>query len=91
MTLLIIGSAMWLAPLLRDKASYDPARDFSPITLAVRSPNILVVHPSVAASSVKELIALAKAKPGVLDHASGSAGTITHLAAELFKAMARFQ
>ena len=87
-TLLFIGSAMWLAPLLRDKVSYDPVKDFSPITLAVKSPNVLVVHPSVAANSVKELIALAKAKPGVLNYASGSAGTITHLAAELFKAMA---
>jgi tripartite-type tricarboxylate transporter receptor subunit TctC len=87
-TVLFIGSAMWLAPLLRDKVSYDPVKDFSPVTLAVSSPNILVVHPSVPVNSVKDLIALAKAKPGALNYASGSAGTITHLAAELFKAMA---
>ena len=63
-------------------------RDFSPITLAVSSPNILVVYPSVAANSVKELIALAKAKPGVLNYASGGSGSSPHLAAELFKAIA---
>jgi tripartite-type tricarboxylate transporter receptor subunit TctC len=56
--------------------------------LAVGSPNILVVHASVAANSVKELIALAKAKPGLLNYASASAGGSAHLAAELFKHMA---
>jgi tripartite-type tricarboxylate transporter receptor subunit TctC len=56
--------------------------------LATISPNILVVHPSVAAQSVKELIALAKAKPGTLNYASSSTGTASHLAGELFKSMA---
>src|SRR5262249_8533027 len=67
--------------------SYDP-RSFSPVTLATISPNVLVVHPSVAAASVKELIAIAKARPGGLNYASGPAGVPNHLAAELFKSMA---
>ena len=87
-TILFYGSALWLAPLLRDKVSYDAVRDFIPITLANRVPNVLVVHPSLPVKSVKELIALAKARPGDLDVASGATGSSTHLAAELFKAMA---
>jgi tripartite-type tricarboxylate transporter receptor subunit TctC len=68
--------------------SYDPVRDFSPITLVDSSPNVLAVHPSVPANSVREFIALAKAKPGALNYASGSTGSLIHLAAELFKSMA---
>ena len=70
------------------KTPYDPVRDFSPVSILGRYPNVLVVHPSVAASSVKELIALAKAKPGALNYASGPVGASNHLAAELFKSMA---
>lgn len=87
-TLLVNGNSFWIAPLMRDNIPYDPVKDFSPIALAVGSPNILVVHSSVAANSVKELIALAKAKPGVLNYASASAGGSVHLSAELFKYMA---
>ena len=86
-TLLLYGSAIWIAPLLR-KASYDPVRDFSPITLAEMSPNVLVLHPSVTVKTVKELIALAKAKPGELNYSSGPSGGTAHLAGELFKSMA---
>ena len=86
-TLLIQSSALWSGPLLQTTA-YDPVRNFSPITLATRSPGVLVVHPSVAANSVKELIALARAKPGVLNYGSGLTGASNHLAAELFKTMA---
>ena len=67
---------------------YDPVKDFSPITLTSTSPYLLVVHPSVAAKSVKDVIALAKAKSGALNYASAVAGSINHLAAELFKSMA---
>ncbi len=74
-TLLVNGNSFWIAPLMRDNIPYDPVKDFSPIALAVGSPNILVVHSSVAANSVKELIALAKAKPGVLNYASASCTT----------------
>jgi len=87
-TVMVNGNSFWIAPLMRDGVPYDPLKDFSPITLAVSSPNILVVHASVPATSVKGLIALAKARPGVLNYASASAGGSVHLAAELFKHMA---
>ena len=64
---------------------YDPIRDFAPITLGITVPNILVVHPSVAARSVQELVALAKAKAGQLVFASAGNGTSGHLALELFR------
>ena len=87
-TLLVNGSAFWLLPLLRNNVSWDPVRDFAPITMAVRSPSVLVVHPSVPVKSVADLIALAKARPGALNYAAGTIGATPHLAAELFKAMA---
>jgi tripartite-type tricarboxylate transporter receptor subunit TctC len=86
-TLLFYGSTFWISTLL-EKASYDPVRDFSPVALVTRSYNLITVHPSIAAHSVKELIALAKAKPGALNYGSGATGASTHLAAELFKALA---
>ena len=87
-TLLMYGSAIWVLPYLRDNVPYDPEKDFSPVTLISRSPNVLVVHPSLPANSVAELIALARSKPGGLNDAGGSSGSSAHLAAELFKAMA---
>jgi len=87
-TLMVNGNSFWIAPLMRDSTPYDPLRDFAPITSAVGTPNVLVVHSSVAANSVKELIALAKAKPGALNYGSASAGGSVHLAAELFKYLA---
>ena len=87
-TLLFYGSPIWLAPFLRDRVTYDPVRDFAPITLAVSLPNVLVLHPSIPVSNLKELIALAKAKPGELNYSSGPAGSSNHLAVELFKSMA---
>jgi tripartite-type tricarboxylate transporter receptor subunit TctC len=68
--------------------SYDPIRDFSPIALIGTSPFLLIVNPGVPASSAKELIALAKAKPGDLNYASFGNGSINHLGAELFNSMA---
>ncbi|OGA42044.1 MAG: hypothetical protein A3G24_05035 [Betaproteobacteria bacterium RIFCSPLOWO2_12_FULL_62_13] len=87
-TLLIAGSALWLLPLLRDNVPYDPMKDFSAITVAVTSTNILAVHPSLPVKSVKELIALAKARPGELNFGTAGSGSASHLAGELFKAMA---
>ncbi len=87
-TILVNGSAFWLMPLLRDHVTWDPFKDFVPITMAVRSPSILVVHPSVPVKTVSELIALARAKPGTLNYAAGTIGATPHLAAELFKYMA---
>jgi tripartite-type tricarboxylate transporter receptor subunit TctC len=86
-TVLESGGAIWTTPLLQD-ATWQPLRDFSPITQIERTPNILVVHPSVPVTSVRELIALARSRPGVLNYSSPAAGTSSHLAGELFKSMA---
>lgn len=87
-TLLFIGNNFWAIPMLKSAVPYDPVKDFTPVTLAVRAPNILVVTPSLPAKSVQELVALAKSQPGKLNYAAGSAGSTIHLAAEMFKAMA---
>ena len=88
-TLLVTSSSMWLLPFLQENVPFDPISDFAPVSLLVSSPNILVVHPSLPVKSVKEMIALAKARPGVLNYASGVDGATPHLAAELFKSLAR--
>src|SRR5262245_35951746 len=67
---------------------YDPLRDFAPIALCFTSPLFLVVHPTVPAKSVKELIALARSRPGKLNYASGGNNSLAHLASELFKTLA---
>lgn len=67
---------------------FDPVKDFAPIVLVATQPNILVVHPSLPVTSVKQLIALAKARPGELNYAGSGMGAAAHLAAELFKSMA---
>jgi len=74
-------------PALMPSVPYDPLRDFVHLTLVVQVPNVLVVNNDVPAKSVAELVALAKAKPGKLDFASGSTGSTGHLAGELFKQM----
>ena len=78
-------AAIAILPSLVSKLPYDAQKDFAPISLAAIGPNLLVVHPSVPAHTVKELIALAKAHPGQLQYASPGAGTVQHLAGELFK------
>lgn len=78
-----------ISPGLYKKLPYDPIKDFAPVTLITMSPNILLVHPGVPATSVKELIALAKSKPGQLNYGSGGVGGTTHLSAELFETMAQ--
>ena len=85
-TLLVHNNTVWISPLL-DNVPYDHQKELWPISLTSRSPNILVVHSSLGVSSVKELIALAKANPGKIDYASGPIGASNHLAAEVFKAM----
>jgi len=70
------------------RISYDMVRDFAPVTLLASTPFVLAVNPSVPATSVAELIRLAKAKPGTLNYGSGGSGTPPHLATELFKTMA---
>jgi tripartite-type tricarboxylate transporter receptor subunit TctC len=87
-TLMIWGSSLWLTPFMRSNVPYDPIRDFAPIGVEVNAPILIVVHPSLPVKTVRDLIALAKAKPGTLDYASGQAGASSHLASELFKRMA---
>ena len=86
-TLLYAGTPLWISPLLR-KTTYDLVKDFATITQVMTAPNVLAVHPAVPAKSVKELIALAKAKPGALNYSSSGVGTSNHLAVELLKSMA---
>ena len=86
-TAIVVGTSFMIGHLLRT-TTWDPERDFAPITLADAGPNVLVVHPSVPVKTVKELIALAKSRPGQLNYATGPPGSSLHLGAELFKAMA---
>jgi tripartite-type tricarboxylate transporter receptor subunit TctC len=86
-TLMFYGNTVWLLPFLREHVNYDPLRDLAPVSLSIISPIIVTVHPSLPVRSVKELIALAKAKPGQLNYAAGTIGASPHLATELFKAM----
>ncbi|HWP90138.1 MAG TPA: tripartite tricarboxylate transporter substrate binding protein [Burkholderiales bacterium] len=87
---LLLGNSAPLAilPHLTQKLPYDPVKDFSPISLGALSDFVLVVHPSVPVKNVKELIALAKVKPGQLNYAAGGTGTPSHLAMELFSLLA---
>jgi tripartite-type tricarboxylate transporter receptor subunit TctC len=80
----ILATNQWLYKDLQ----YDPQKDFVPVTNAATTPNLMVVHPSLPASNLKELIALAKAKPGSLSFASGGNGTTSHLCGELLKTTA---
>lgn len=76
-------------PSLFPKLPFDPEKDFAPVSLVVNGPSIIVAHPSVPVRNVKELVALAKARPGVIKYSSSGAGTLTHLGAELFKYLTR--
>src|SRR5215213_6776452 len=80
-----IAVAMSLMP----NRGYDSLRDLAPVTQAVTVTNLLVVHPSVPAKDVKELLAIARARPGKLNYGSSGNGTVTHLAGELFKLMGK--
>ncbi len=86
-TLILTGSTLWVIPLLQ-KVIFDPLRDFAPVTQTVTTPNVAIVHPGVAAKSIRELIAVAKTKPGELNYGTSGVGTANHLAAELFNLMA---
>ncbi len=88
-TMVLYANGMWVEPFLRSGVNYDPVRDFEPLTWVAASPNVLVVHPSLPVKSVRELVALAKSKPGELNYSSAGGGTPNHLAAELFKSLAK--
>lgn len=86
-TLLFQTNAMWINPLLQ-KTAYDPVNDFAPITIPIKACSMMVVSPTLPVNSVKEFIALAKAKPGEINYAHGSPATASHLAGYLFQSMA---
>lgn len=83
------SGGMSINPALLPKLSYDPFRDFAPITMLVINAQMLVAHPSVPAKTVKELVALAKAKPGQIAYASAGVGSAQHLGMEMLKVMTR--
>ena len=84
-TLLFGNSSLSISPAVFQKLNYDPVRDLVPISMASSYPFALAVHPSLPVRSVRELVALAKAKPGALDYASAGAGTMSHMAMELMR------
>jgi tripartite-type tricarboxylate transporter receptor subunit TctC len=86
-TLLVVASSITLNPTLHKNLPFEPIRDFAPITQLSSFPNLLTVHPTLPVKTVKDLIALAKAKPGSLNYGSSGSATGTHLSAELFKYM----
>jgi tripartite-type tricarboxylate transporter receptor subunit TctC len=86
-TLLLSGQTLWLLPFMRENVASN-VTDFTPITTATEAANILVVHPTLPAKSVKELVALAKARPGELNFATSGNGNSVHLAGELFRSLA---
>jgi tripartite-type tricarboxylate transporter receptor subunit TctC len=87
---IVMGSANLAVNMaLYEKQSFDALRDFAPVTLLATTPNLVVIHPSLPAKSVKDLIALAHAAPGKINYSSGGSGSTPHLTAELFKTMAK--
>ena len=87
-TLLFYGTLIWQAQFFQKEVNWDPIRDFSPISLVTSEPNLLLVHPTLPVKSVKDLIGLAKSKPGQLNYMSSGTGAASHIAAEVFKSMA---
>ena len=87
-TLLFTGAGFVTNPSLYAKVPYDAVKDFDPISLMALGPNVLVVHPSLPVKSVKDLIALAKARPGAIGFAGSGSGSTPHLAGELFNTLA---
>ena len=89
--LLMTPSTLAINSALYKKVPYDPVRDFAPITELISSPSIIVVHPSVPAKTIKELIALARSRPGQMNYASAGSGTYPHMTMELFQSMAKIK
>ncbi|MBI3069264.1 MAG: tripartite tricarboxylate transporter substrate binding protein [Betaproteobacteria bacterium] len=90
-TMLINNISLAVNVTLIPKPGYDTLKDLAPVTMVGRQPNILVVHPSVPAKSVRELLALARSRPGRMNYGSGGIGTASHLATELLKLMTRVE
>ena len=87
-TLLGVTSGYTITPAVYSKLPYDPVKDFAPISLVVQAPFLLLTHPSLPVRSVKDLLALARAKPSMLDCGSAGHGSSTHMAFELFRTLA---
>src|SRR5262249_54209123 len=81
------GAALWVSPLI-ERLSYDVLKDFSPITFTGKSPGVLLLNPTLPVNSVRDLIALARSRPGALNFGTGALGGPPHLAGELFRYMA---
>jgi len=88
-TLLGVSGGFTIAPAVTANLGYDPLKDLAPISLAVQAPFLLLVHPSLPVTTVKELVALAKARPGALAYGSAGPASSTHLAFALFTTLAR--
>ena len=88
-TLLMAGAANAINMSLYAKLPYDTVRDFAPVSLSVKGANVLLVHPSLPAKNLKELLALARAQPGKLNYASSGMGSANHMAGELLKLVAK--
>jgi tripartite-type tricarboxylate transporter receptor subunit TctC len=86
-TMLCTSGILWILPFLQH-VPFDAVKDFTPITLATSSPTVLAINASVPANSVKELIALARAKPGTLNYGTGATASNSHLSGELFRSLA---
>jgi tripartite-type tricarboxylate transporter receptor subunit TctC len=87
-TLMVNGANFVTTPSLYKKVTYDPIREFDPVSLVALAPNVLVVHPSLPVKSVRELATLARARPGQVNFAGSGSGSTPHLAAELFNTLA---
>jgi tripartite-type tricarboxylate transporter receptor subunit TctC len=90
-TLLAVASGYSITPAIYSKLPYDPLRDLAPISLVVQAPLLLLSHPSLPVKSAKELIALARSRPGVLDFGSAGHGTSTGMALEMFRTMGKLK
>lgn len=88
-TLMLASTPFVLNPILNPRTPYDLTRDFAPIELVATLPNVLAVHPSVPAKSLRELVQLARTNPGKLAYGSGTVGTTSHLAGELLKSLTK--
>ena len=86
--IVLASPSLSISPVLYKKLGYDPVRDFAPISLVAQIPNVLLVHPSVPAKTLKEFVQLAKAHPGKLNFGSGGLGTSNHLGSEMLKGLA---
>ena len=88
-TLLLTSPSLVISPSLYKKLNYDTMRDFTPVSMLSTVPNVFVIHPSVPAKNINELVKLAKAHPGKMSFGSGGVGSSNHLAGELFKSLAK--